>query len=122
MANKRIDQLPLTAAFDVTDLIEKERDPSGSRVHENATLQQLVDWLLGQLNYNVFQNTLALRANTIYIDSKVYAILGDVTRGDGSARLYFYDSTSLNVDDGASVLKPDAINVVDPGRYLQFTT
>lgn len=122
MANKRIDQLPLTTTFALTDLIEKETDPTGLKTHEHATLQQLADWLLGQLNYNVFQNLAALRLNSIYVDSKVYCSLGDITKGDGQAKIFYFDSTSVMADNGASVIKPDAILAADPGRYLQFNT
>ena len=120
MANKRIDELPLTATFASTDLFEKERDPSSSRVHEHCTLQQLADYLLGRLNYNVFENTAALRLNSIYVDARVYATLGDLAKGDGYAKMYYFDEDSVLVDNGGSIIKPSAISAVNPGRYLQF--
>lgn len=45
MSNKRIDQLPFTSAFALTDLFEKERDPAGAKAHESAKLGDFVNWL-----------------------------------------------------------------------------
>jgi hypothetical protein len=121
MADKRIDQLNASPGFSLDDLFEKERDPSGLKYHEKATLQDLMEWLKPQLNYSVYENLAALKANTLFIDARVYCILGLYVRGDGQARIYYFDILSMSVPDDASVVKPDAIDLVNPGRYLQFS-
>lgn len=121
MANKRIDELTASSSFARTDLMEKERDPSGAKAHEKSSLGDFVDWIITQLGFNVFQNLASLKANTTHVDNNVYFMLGYLTKGDGQAKIYFYDASSTAIPDDASVVLPDDIVVGDPGRYLQFT-
>lgn len=121
MANKRFDQLTDSAGvLDPADIFPKETDPTGTRVHQYVTLEDLTEYFRGRLNYNVFPTTSALRANTTHIDENVYATLGDAAKGDGYAKIYYFDEDSTATDNGGSVLKPDDITSVNPGRYLQF--
>lgn len=43
---------------------------------------------------------------------------GDVIFVVSERRFFFYDDTSTAADDGALVVKPDDVDVADPGRWL----
>ena len=85
----------------------------------SETIDTLISAAIAGHLFNGYSNNAALRAETVYNDGKSADVYGFTTRGDSGLRVFYFDSTSMAVDNGASVLKPDNINVLNPGRWLQ---
>lgn len=69
----------------------------------------------------VFDTKALLRADTGYFDDRYVIVLGDTVKYDGGGGSYVYDEDLTDADDGGTILKPNAIDSGDPGRYRQFT-
>lgn len=67
----------------------------------------------------VFDNAVAARADTGYADDRWILLKDLVVVGDGLGGQYVFDADSVLADDGLTVLKPDAIDAADPGRYIK---
>lgn len=120
MANKRIDELTAGVTLGFDSLLEVCIDPAGSKQHQKFTIQQLFDFIVGKFGFASFGTTALLRANTIFADGKIYFRLGDDDINDGLTASYRFDAASLADDDGISVIKPNSIGALDPGRYYQI--
>lgn len=54
----------------------------------------------------------------VLADFQAITVLGNNVMGDIPAELWYFDATSMAVDDGIKVVQPSAIPVGSPGRYL----
>jgi len=46
--------------------------------------------------------------------------LGGVSLNDGLQRAYYFDATSTDADNGSTIIKPNDIDSLDPGRWLDL--
>lgn len=82
-------------------------------------VEALIQAAVDSHTYNGYSNNAALRAETVYSDGRTADVLGITVRGDTSLRVFYFDAASMAADNGASVLKPDNIDALLPGRWLQ---
>ena len=62
-----------------------------------------------------------LRENSLsqQVEGRIIYLQGYYTQGDGGGGNFIFDSTSLSVDDGGAVIKPNNINSNNPGRWIR---
>lgn len=83
----------------------------------DSYIKQSVDSNIGE--GQTFADASALRAYTGYVAGVEYWV-STATGGD-AAGSWVYNSTSLQTDDGSTVIKPNAIGTAAPGRYCRKT-
>ncbi len=66
-------------------------------------------------------NFAALKALTTHNQDQIVTVQGLVSPTDGQGGGYLYQTTSMAVDDGITVGKPDNVDVSLPGRWLKYT-
>lgn len=120
MANKRIDELPVSPGFALTDLLEKERDPAGTKAHEKTTILGLVTYLNEILGIGVFATIADLRATSAFSSSKVYIVLGNVTVDDGVTNFYRFSATDDSAENGLLVIIPTLIVRPALGSFIKL--
>lgn len=62
--------------------------------------------------------TALLRIETFSANKTVW-LLGDIAKGDGGGGIYYYDMTSMAADNPTGVVRPNAIAVGLPGRWIK---
>ena len=67
-----------------------------------------------------FASIVLLRGATDLPDGLPIVLRGGVVAGDGGGGLYYFDAGSVAVDDGVTVIRPDAIAAEAPGRILKL--
>ena len=82
----------------------------------DSYIKQSVDDNIGE--GQTFADAAALRAYTSYVDGVQYWI-STATGGVGAGK-WVYDATDAQTDDGSTVIKPNAIDSGDPGRYTRL--
>lgn len=71
-------------------------------------------------SYDVVQSVRNANAPSLAAgQTLVIDIEGGVLVNDGSGGLFYWSATSTAVDDGVTVIKPNAILAANPGRYLR---
>lgn len=58
--------------------------------------------------------------NYVMQDDQMMTVIGVTTPGDIPAELWYYEGSSTATDNGTTVIKPTAIPVGNPGRYLRW--
>lgn len=69
-------------------------------------------------NTTLVDTTALLRVETFSADKTVW-LLGDLVKGDGGGGIYYFDATSMAADNPTSVVRPNAIAVGLPGRWIK---
>lgn len=113
-------QDPLTT-LELTDWLIK--DNADGSLTEKFTVQDLVDALENTTVGNAVQwypTADYLKASTNYLPGDRRLFMLDAVPGVKPTRMYKFVPTSMGVDDGSeSILKPDDIDPLDPGRFEQ---
>ena len=68
--------------------------------------------------FTTIETRSGLRAYSTIDHNRVIAAIGLSSAWDQPTEIWTFDSSSMAVDDGVTVLKPNDILVGDPGRYL----
>lgn len=67
-----------------------------------------------------FENYTALRAYTAYANNQAVIVLGYAAKGDGMGHFFYFDSTTSDADNDASIVRPTNIAIGAAGRWLQY--
>lgn len=66
-----------------------------------------------------YPGAVALRTRTVLGAYQLAYLLWASAQGDNGGGWFWYDATSTATDDGVDVVKPDSVDVADPGRWLR---
>lgn len=61
-----------------------------------------------------------LRSYTLYQDDTVVFVLGGDTRSDGGEGIFYFDTSSTDTDDDATILRPSGVSVSNAGRWKRM--
>ena len=118
--NKQPHDFPPTAGLTLQKIFPIQDDGGG--VVEKCSVQQFITFIqtLGVVGGSLlFPLMVDLKATTVLVHKTIlYNTIGDPTIPEDAGQWY-YDQTSMLADNGRSILIPNSINPLNPGRFIQ---
>ena len=102
-----------TARGEIRQLLQLQNSPVDFTINPTA-LAEIIGTSI------VFQTIPLLRAGPDYSPFALAVVTGGAAAFDGAGGIYAFNGDSTADDDGVSIVKPDAIDALDPGRWQKL--